>query len=87
MAYVYILESVRDKRYYIGSCLKINERLKHHCGGFTHSTKRFGGFKLVLKQHYSNLKEARNIELKLKKLKRKDYLIKIVQDGYIKMRA
>ena len=46
MAYVYILESLRDGRYYIGSTKDIEKRLKHHKSGFTHSTKRFGGIPL-----------------------------------------
>ena len=58
-------------------------RLKHHLGGATPSTKRFGGVKLVFKQEYINLKDARYIENRLKKLKRKDYLNKIIKDGFI----
>lgn len=54
-------------------------------GGHTPSTKRFGGIELVFKQWYESLKDARIIEMKLKKLKRKDYLDKIIKDGFIKM--
>ena len=85
MAYVYILESLRNGRYYIGSTIDLDSRLRHHKGGFTHSTKRFGEIQLVLKQEYNSIKEARMIERKLKNLKRKDYLRKIVKDGFIKM--
>ncbi|MBA7698632.1 hypothetical protein ES703_107311 [subsurface metagenome] len=85
MPYVYILESVRDNRYYIGSTKNLNDRLRHHKGGFTHSTKRFGDVKLVLKQKFPSLEKARYIEKKLKNLKRKDYLKKIIEDGYIKL--
>ncbi len=86
MAYVYILKSDSGK-YYIGSTLNLSTRLRHHKGGFTPSTKRLGQMNLVLKQEYSNLKEARFIEAKLKRLKRKDYIEKIVKDGIIKMGA
>ena len=84
MAYVYIIESVRDGRYYIGSTINIEERLRHHLYGGTPSTRRFGRIRLVFKQYYPSLREARTVERKLKGLKRKDYLKKIVQDGYIK---
>jgi putative endonuclease len=86
MAYVYILESLADGRFYIGSTLDLATRLKHHFAGGTPTTKRFGGVKLVFKQKYDTLGEARSIERKLKKLKRKDYLRKVIKDGLIKMR-
>ena len=41
---------------------------------------------LALSQQYASLKQARKIEYKLKKLKRKDYIEKIIKDGYIKMK-
>jgi putative endonuclease len=87
MAWVYILQSLRDKRYYIGSTTNLVARLKHHQGGFTHSTHRFGDISCVFSQEYNTLEEARSIERKLKKLKRRDYLEKIIVEGKIKMRA
>ncbi|MDO8536970.1 MAG: GIY-YIG nuclease family protein [bacterium] len=86
MAIVYILESLRDGRFYIGSTENLSQRLRHHRGGFTHSTKRFGEVKVVFTQSFPSLAEARKIEMRLKKLKRKDYLRKIIKDGEIKMR-
>jgi len=85
MPYVYILESLDDGRYYVGSTADLGKRLRHHIGGFTPSTKRFGKVKLVFQQEYDTLKEARFIERRLKKLKRKDYLKKIIEDGFIKI--
>lgn len=86
MAYVYILESLRDGRYYIGSTKDISQRLKHHQDGYTPSTKRFGGIRLVFQQSYKSLNEARAMEAKLKKFKRKDFITKIINDGFIKIR-
>ena len=86
MAYVYILESLRDGRYYVGSTKDLDKRLNHHKKGFTPSTKRFGGVKLVFQQEFQLLKDARYIENRLKRLKRKDYLDKIVKDGYVKIK-
>jgi len=83
MAYVYILRSDVGRNY-IGSALYLGPRLRHHRGGFTPSTKRLKAFKLVFAQKYPTLKQARAIERRLKKLKRKDYIEKIVRDGVIK---
>lgn len=85
MAFIYILQSKRDQRFYIGSTIDLKRRIKNHKGGFTHSTKRFGELELVFSQEYPTIKEARIIERKLKKLKRKDYIRKIIEDRYIKM--
>jgi predicted GIY-YIG superfamily endonuclease len=40
---------------------------------------------LVFKQEFESMEIARKIESRLKKLKRKDYLKKIVEDGFIRM--
>lgn len=84
MAYVYILKS-EDGRYYVGSTTDLGSRLRHHKGGFTHSTKRMGKVELAFSQEYSTLGKARAVERKLKRLKRRDYLEKIIKDGVIKM--
>lgn len=63
----------------------MQERLSHHKRGFTPSTKRLGELDLVFSQKYATLKEARSVERKLKKLKRKDYIEKIIKDGFIKI--
>jgi len=85
MVFVYILKS-DSGRYYVGSTLDMSDRLRHHAGGYTPSTKRLGNVHLVLRQKYETLAEARSVERKLKKLKRKDYIEKIVKEGYIKIR-
>ncbi len=86
LADVYILKSLRDGRYYIGSTVDFDARFKHHKGGYTHSTRRFGELLVVFRQQYPTIAEARKIERWLKKLKRKDYLDKIIGDGIIKKR-
>ena len=84
MPCVYILQ-FENGNFYIGSTNDLERRMRQHVNGHTHSTYRLGRFKLVLKQNYSLLKDARAVESRLKKLKRHDYVAKIVQDGYIKM--
>jgi putative endonuclease len=68
MPFVYILKSLRDNRFYIGSTINLDNRIKHHKAGFTPSTKRFGEIELVYSQKYETLSEARTIERRLKNL-------------------
>ena len=84
MAWVYILQT-KSGKYYVGSTTNIKDRLEHHMGGYTPSTKSLGAEKLLFKQEYKTLLEARSIEKKVKNLKRKDYIEKILKDGYIRM--
>jgi len=84
MAFVYILKTGSGK-YYIGSTIDLKIRLKHHRGGHTPSTKKMGDIELAFSQKYKELKDARRIEYRLKKLKRKDYIEKIIKDGFIKI--
>ncbi|USN94874.1 MAG: GIY-YIG nuclease family protein [Candidatus Nomurabacteria bacterium] len=85
MAWVYILKT-KSGKFYIGSTINLEQRLKHHKGGNTPSTYRLKFDSLLLSQEYDTLKDARSVESKLKKLKRKDYLQKIVEDGFIKIK-
>ena len=84
MAFVYILKFETGK-YYVGSTTNLQNRMNHHAGGYTPSTKRLGQGQLVLAQEYPTLSAARFIERKLKKLKRRDYIAQMVADGYIRI--
>jgi len=79
---VYILLS-KSGRFYVGSTDNFERRLKQHILGHTQTTRNMKLFSLVLKQNYSSLETARKIERKIKKLKRKDYIEKMVKEGYI----
>lgn len=83
--YVYILKD-DNHRYYIGSTANPPQRYKRHLSGFVFTTHRMKNPKMVLCQEFNSIEEAKKIELRLKKLKRKDYIDKIVKDGYIKMK-
>ncbi|HEY9584875.1 MAG TPA: GIY-YIG nuclease family protein [Candidatus Paceibacterota bacterium] len=83
MPFVYILRSEKGM-YYTGSTSNLSERLRHHHGGYTPSTSRMGKLTLVFKQEYGSLILAREVEKKIKMMKRKDYIEKIIKDGVIK---
>jgi len=83
MAFVYILEDVSG-RYYVGRTDDLKRRMRQHEKGHTYTTCRTNNLEVVFAQEFDTLREARSVELSLKKLKRKDYLAKIVNDGYIR---
>ena len=85
MPWVYILQSEKNNSYYIGSTIDINRRLLEHNSGKVTSTKRYLPFQLMLKQEYSSIEAAQKVERKLKSFKRRDFISKIVQDGFIKV--
>jgi len=83
MAWVYILKT-KSGKYYVGSTTNLEKRLQQHLAGSTHSTKRLKAEHILFSQEYQTLKEARFIESKIKKMKRRDYIEKILNDGYIR---
>ena len=82
--YLYIIQSLKNGNYYIGSTSDVIRRLKQHNIGNVKATKYKGPYKLVFKQEFSDIKLARKVEYKIKSWKRKDFIDKIVKDGYIK---
>ncbi len=84
--FVYIIQSIKLKIYYIGSSTNPEHRLKEHNTGRVKATKDKGPWILRFTQAYPTIKESRQIEYKLKKLKRRDYIEKIIRDGYIRLK-
>ncbi len=85
--YVYILQDGDEGMYYIGSTDNIDRRMYQHSLGLTKTTNRIHERIIRLVQEFSSLVIARRVELKLKKLKRRDFIEKIVREGKIKMGA
>jgi predicted GIY-YIG superfamily endonuclease len=83
--FVYILQDDND-RYYIGSSSDPNQRFLRHLSGFVFTTHRMKNPKIIFTQEFPTIQKAKSIEFRLKKLKRKDYIKKIIADGYIKMK-
>lgn len=81
-AFVYILKDEAGK-FYIGSTSDLERRLRQHQLNHTQTTSRMINPKLVLKQECETLAHARTIERKIKKMKRKDFIEKMIADGYI----
>ncbi|TSC54684.1 MAG: Uncharacterized protein LiPW30_150 [Parcubacteria group bacterium LiPW_30] len=59
--------------------------MRQHSLGHTQTTRKMKSPALVFVQEYETLQIARRVESKIKKLKRKDYVEKMVRDGYLKI--
>lgn len=77
---VYILQSLKNNRYYIGSTDNPNQRLYGHDKGWVKTTKNIRPLNLMVFISCSTLTKAKSAEYRLKKYKRKDILKKVIKD-------
>ena len=84
-SYLYILQSLKNNSYYIGSTSNLNKRLKFHNSGYVKATKYRRPYKLVFKQEFDNINIAHKAELKIKSWKRRDFIEKIIKDGKLRI--
>ncbi|MEK7616801.1 MAG: GIY-YIG nuclease family protein [Patescibacteria group bacterium] len=85
MGIVYILKSLVNGRYYIGSTNDLERRLFEHNNGKTKSTRFTRPYNLVFKQVYGSVLEARIVERKLKNFKSRIIIEKIIDEGFISL--
>lgn len=74
MWYVYILESLVNKRHYTGYTKDIDIRINEHNNGKTKSTRFSKPFKLVYKEEFGTRLEAARRETFLKSGKGREYI-------------
>ena len=74
MCFLYILKNSETNRYYIGSTLNLNRRLKEHKRGKTRTTRVLQTFSLVYVEKFDKIGEARAREKQLKSYKSKKYI-------------
>ncbi len=67
--YLYILQSLKDNKYYIGSTSDVEARLNFHNAGQQRSTKNRIPFRLVLFEQYESKATALKREKQIKKWK------------------
>jgi len=85
MSTLYILKSLTNFRYYIGSTDNLTRRLTEHNNGKSPYTRLTKPFKLVFSKEYKTLKEARKTEHKLKKLKSRKIIERITQEKEVRI--
>ena len=67
--YVYIIQSLKDGKYYIGSSSNVVERLKYHNAGLQRSTRNRTPFILVYSEEVENKGAALIREKQIKSYK------------------
>lgn len=85
MGFVYILQSEKTGRYYIGSTVDVERRLGEHNSGQTVSLRYQRPLRVVFQKKYDTILEARRSELLLKKYKSRKILEQIISDKEIKL--
>lgn len=60
---VYILQSLKDKKTYIGYTNNFERRFEQHISGRSNSTKHRTPFKLLFKEEFENKLEAKKREI------------------------
>ena len=81
--FVYIIQSLKTNRNYLGSSTDPVRRLIDHNRGNTNSTKQGRPWKLIFVQEFETLNLARRVERKLKSFKSAVILRKILDSGRI----
>jgi len=79
MNWVYVLKSLKDGKFYIGSTKNVAERLVRHNNGRVLSTKHRAPFELVYQEHFSSRKEAIVRERQFKKYKSHKFVEKLIE--------
>lgn len=80
MCYVYILQSLKNNQYYIGSSHDPIQRLAKHNAGSVTSTRYKRPWVLLYTQEYADTKTARKQEYNLKKQKSRVILERIIRE-------
>jgi len=80
MFYTYILKSLFNNSYYVGSCEDVKERLNWHNKGLVKSTKRYIPWKLMHTEEYETLSEARKREMQIKSWKKRSAIERLCKD-------
>ena len=78
---VYILQSIKNQRYYIGSTNNLERRLSEHGRGLVNATKALRPLALQLFIPCSSITDARQAEYRLKKYKSKKIVVKVLASG------
>jgi putative endonuclease len=81
MFFVYILEAVNTKRYYIGQTENLENRVKSHNQGKNLSTKAYIPWNLKWWKEFETRSEAIKVEARLKSIKKRTGLEKFISEN------
>jgi putative endonuclease len=77
--YVYIIQSLSDRTYYVGSTQNVEDRLERHNQGRSQYTKSKIPWKLVYIEEYSNKSDAIKRENSIKRRKSKKFIESLIE--------
>ena len=81
MAWVYILYSEKIDKYYVGACTDFDRRFYEHNLGRSKFTSTGIPWELVYKEEWEDLVLAKQLELKIKKMKSRIYIQELIRKG------
>ena len=81
MPYTYILFSEKLNKYYVGACIEMERRLYEHNIGNSKFTRLGFPWELKYTEEYQTLLEAKQRELKIKKMKSRKYIEDLISKG------
>jgi putative endonuclease len=76
--YIYILESEKNGRFYVGYSEDPNRRLSNHNTGKVKSTRPYRPWKKVYEEAFESESEARNRESYLKSMKSRAFILRLI---------
>lgn len=83
MFFTYILRSLKDNSFYIGSTKDLDKRLVKHNKGFVRSTKSHLPFEIIYYEKFNALSEARKRELQIKNWKKRKAIENLIRKSDI----
>jgi putative endonuclease len=81
MSILYILQSESSGRFYVGSTDDLERRLSEAQRGHTRSTRGRGPWKVVHKEEFTTILEARRRELEIKRWKSSKLIQALVREA------
>jgi putative endonuclease len=81
LAFFYILYSQKLGKYYLGACSNLERRLYEHNIGHSKFTSTGIPWALVYSEEFTDLKDAKARESKVKKMKSKKYIEHLIHVG------
>ncbi|HBO98038.1 MAG TPA: endonuclease [Candidatus Omnitrophica bacterium] len=81
MFFVYVLQSQKDQRYYVGYTKDIERRIKDHNRGKSKSVRNRGPFQLIYNEPFATRVDAVNREKQIKRYKGGEAFRKLIQQN------
>ena len=76
--FLYILQSKKNRKYYVGHTNDLERRIVEHNSGQTKSTKTGIPWEVIYTKEYDSNIEANRAELEIKKKKSRKYIEKLI---------